>query len=160
MLLNFIVQMGTVVSNMAWSADKSFLLYFQPEEEFHPSDFSPLKKGLLWQQRDKLFSRWKERYFVLTKDYFHCFKKATSKITEMGGFIFKVRNLLLVNLFFDTTTTRHLTTGPQTFHSILRALLYLASSRPILTFYIWSYVLSIGTRGNNPRPTVMSRAKQ
>ena len=99
MLLNFIVQMGTVVSNMAWSADKSFLLYFQPEEEFHPSDFSPLKKGLLWQQRDKLFSRWKERYFVLTKDYFHCFKKATSKITEMGGFIFKVRNLLIINFF-------------------------------------------------------------
>ena len=48
------------------------------------------KKGLLWQQRDKLFSRWKERYFILTKDYFHCFKKASSRITEMGGFIFKV----------------------------------------------------------------------
>ena len=48
------------------------------------------KKGLLWQQRDKLFSRWKERYFVLTKDYFHCFKKNTSRVTEMGGFIFKV----------------------------------------------------------------------
>jgi hypothetical protein len=65
-------------------------LLFQVEEEFHASDFCPLKKGLLWQQRDKLFSRWKERYFVLTKDYFHCFKKATSKITEMGGFLFKV----------------------------------------------------------------------
>ena len=49
------------------------------------------KKGLLWQQRDKLFSRWKERYFILTKDYFHCFKRASSKMTEMGGFIFKVK---------------------------------------------------------------------
>ena len=72
-----------------------FYILFQPEEEFQPSDFSPLKKGLLWQQRDKLFSRWKERYFVLTKDYFHCFKKATSKITEMGGFIFKVKKFSL-----------------------------------------------------------------
>ncbi len=48
------------------------------------------KKGLLWQQRDKLFSRWKERYFILTKDYFNCFKRTTSKMTEMGTFIFKV----------------------------------------------------------------------
>ena len=53
-------------------------------------DDGAFKKGLLWQQRDKLFSRWKERYFFLTKDYFHCFKKASSRITEMGGFIFKV----------------------------------------------------------------------
>ena len=53
-------------------------------------DDGSFKKGLLWQQRDKLFSRWKERYFILTKDYFHCFKKASSRITEMGGFIFKV----------------------------------------------------------------------
>ena len=49
-----------------------------------------IKKGLLWQQRDKLFSRWKERYFILTKDFLQCFKKETSKITDMGGFIFKV----------------------------------------------------------------------
>jgi len=55
------------------------------------ADDGVLKKGLLWQQRDKLFSRWKERYFILTKDYFHCFKKATSRITEMGGFIFKLK---------------------------------------------------------------------
>ncbi len=49
------------------------------------------RKGLLWQQRDKLFSRWKERYFILTKEYFHCFKKGTSRMTEMGGFIFKLK---------------------------------------------------------------------
>jgi len=52
---------------------------------------SSIKKGLLWQQRDKLFSRWKERYFILTKDLLQCFKKETSKITEMGGFIFKIK---------------------------------------------------------------------
>jgi len=50
-----------------------------------------IKKGLLWQQRDKLFSRWKERFFILTKEYFHCFKKGSSRLTEMGGFIFKVK---------------------------------------------------------------------
>ena len=59
-----------------------------------------MKKGLLWQQRDKLFSRWKERYFILTKDYFHCFKKATSRITEMGGFIFKVRTFFSSFIFW------------------------------------------------------------
>ena len=52
-----------------------------------------LRKGLLWQQRDKLFSRWKERFFILTADYLQCFKKASSagSISEMGGFIFKLR---------------------------------------------------------------------
>ena len=59
-----------------------------------PSDAAPtptLRKGLLWQQRDKLFSRWKERYFILTKDLLQCFKKGTSKITEMGEFIFSIK---------------------------------------------------------------------
>ena len=50
-----------------------------------------LKKGILWQQRDKIFARWKERFFVLTKDYLQCFKKGSSRITEMGGFIYGIR---------------------------------------------------------------------
>ena len=49
-----------------------------------------LRKGLLWQQRDKIFSRWKERFFVLTPDYLNCFKRGTSRISEMGEFLFKV----------------------------------------------------------------------
>jgi len=53
-----------------------------------------IKKGLLWQHRDRMFSRWKERYFILTRDYLHCFKRASGsgsgKISEMGQFIFKV----------------------------------------------------------------------
>ena len=64
------------------------------------ADDGVLKKGLLWQQRDKLFSRWKERYFILTKDYFHCFKKATSRITEMGGFIFKVSCFIIMYVVY------------------------------------------------------------
>ena len=71
----------------------------ESEEVFEetPSD-SNIKKGLLWQQRDKLFSRWKERYFVLTKDLLQCYKKETSKITDMGGFIFKVSYFFLSSL--------------------------------------------------------------
>ena len=42
---------------------------------------STVRKGLLWQQRDKIFSQWKERYFILTPDYLQCFKKGTSRIT-------------------------------------------------------------------------------
>ena len=60
-------------------------------EDLFDCESSSIKKGLLWQQRDKIFSRWKERYFILTRDLLQCFKKETSKITEMGGFIFKVR---------------------------------------------------------------------
>ena len=73
-----------------------FSIAFQSVEEILSAESglvpaSAQRKGLLWQQRDKLFSRWKERYFVLTKEYFHCFKKGSTRLTEMGGFIFKVR---------------------------------------------------------------------
>lgn len=52
-----------------------------------------IKRGLLWQQRDKFFSRWKERYFILTRDYLHCFRRASGvdRISEMGQFLFKVK---------------------------------------------------------------------
>ncbi|KAF6215186.1 hypothetical protein GE061_009938 [Apolygus lucorum] len=52
-----------------------------------------IKKGLLWQQRERIFSRWKERYFILTKDYLHCFKRSSGvhNISPMGQFIFKVK---------------------------------------------------------------------
>ena len=52
----------------------------------------PVRKGLLWQQKDKFFSRWKERFFVLTDDYLQCFKKENSRITEMGSFLARVVN--------------------------------------------------------------------
>ena len=65
-------------------------IYFSGQQE-DSGVVSQLKKGILWQQRDKIFSRWKERFFVLTKDYLQCFKKGTSRITEMGGFIYGIR---------------------------------------------------------------------
>jgi len=48
-------------------------------------------KGLLWVQQDKLFSKWKERFIVLTSHYLQFFKKASSRISEMGAFIMKVK---------------------------------------------------------------------
>ncbi|XP_071537409.1 uncharacterized protein [Panulirus ornatus] len=51
---------------------------------------SALRKGVLLQARDRLFSRWKERYFVLTRDYLACFRRGSTKYSEMGSFIFKV----------------------------------------------------------------------
>ncbi|XP_065202822.1 uncharacterized protein LOC135833119 isoform X2 [Planococcus citri] len=64
------------------------LISMDPGREIHA-----LKKGLLWQQRERLFSRWKERYFILTRDYLHCFKRSSSseRISNMGQFIFKVK---------------------------------------------------------------------
>ena len=58
-----------------------------------------LLKGVLWQQREKRFSRWKERFFMLTNEYLQCFRKGTSKISEMGGFIYRIR-LSEVRFFF------------------------------------------------------------
>lgn len=50
-----------------------------------------VKNGLLWQKRDKFFSRWKERFFVLTKDYLACFKKESMiGTTKIGRFLSKV----------------------------------------------------------------------
>lgn len=65
-------------------------------EMLEPDKVSVIHKGLLWQQRDKVFSRWKERYFVLTSDYLQCFKKASPSVmhsaaSEMGRFVFKLR---------------------------------------------------------------------
>ena len=53
-------------------------------------DSGRMRKGLLWQQRDKLFSRWKERYFTLTRDLLQCFKRNAGKVSDMGEFLFKV----------------------------------------------------------------------
>ena len=53
-------------------------------------EYGSMRKGLLWQQRDKLFSRWKERYFILTRDLLQCFKRNAGKVSDMGEFLFKV----------------------------------------------------------------------
>ena len=45
--------------------------------------------------------RWKERFFILTNDYFHCFKKGSFKVTEMGEFIFKVFKYISVSVLMS-----------------------------------------------------------
>lgn len=67
-----------------------------------------LKKGTLWQQQnhnkfhERIFNRWKERYFILTNDYLACFKKST-KVghSEMGGFLYKVSSLQPVIIYLQ-----------------------------------------------------------
>ena len=49
-----------------------------------------LRRGLLWVQEDKLFSRWRERFIVLTTTHIMVHKKAASRISEMGAFLYKV----------------------------------------------------------------------
>lgn len=59
---------------------------------------STIKKGILWQQQSfdkfhqRIFNRWKKRYFILTTDYLVCFKRSSPKVgrSEMGKFLYKV----------------------------------------------------------------------
>lgn len=67
-------------------------------------NISTIKKGVLWQQQNydkfhqRLFSRWKKRYFILTTDYLVCFKRSSSKVgrSEMGKFLYKVSTDMIV----------------------------------------------------------------
>ncbi|XP_046401883.1 uncharacterized protein LOC124167871 isoform X1 [Ischnura elegans] len=64
---------------------------------------SIVKRGALWELEQHrggspwllhhlhLISRWKHRYFLLTHDYLHCFKRDAGKISEMGQFLFKIK---------------------------------------------------------------------
>ena len=75
----------------------SFQVDLRSEKRF--SD-TIVKKGLLWIQQDKLFSSWKERFVILTNSHLQIFKKGTTKFSEMGAFINKVkRNLMFFSIF-------------------------------------------------------------
>ena len=80
--------------------------------------FTTVKKGVLWQQQDhdkfhqRLFNRWKKRFFILTTDYLVCFKRSTSKVgrSEMGKFLYKVSchtNTFLFSLQMLPSTRTH-----------------------------------------------------
>lgn len=64
-------------------------------------DVFTVKKGVLWQQQNhekftqRLFSRWKKRYFILTTDYLVCFKRSSARVghSEMGRFLYKVSRI-------------------------------------------------------------------
>ena len=56
-------------------------------------DDNVVKKGLMWIQQDKLFSRWKERFIILTNGYLQIFKKGVTRFSDMGTFISKVNKI-------------------------------------------------------------------
>lgn len=68
-----------------------------------------VKKGVLWQQQNydkfhqRLFSRWKKRFFILTTGYLVCFKRSTCKVgrSEMGKFLYKVSTIIIRKLAGD-----------------------------------------------------------
>lgn len=76
--------------NFVYKSKRHFTLQ-RDETDAEGDTKQVVRKGILSHQRDKLFSRWKERFFILTKDYFHCFKKDCSKLSEMGEFLFKLK---------------------------------------------------------------------
>lgn len=67
------------------------------------SSMTTIKKGTLWQQQNfnkihqRLFNRWKKRYFILTTDYLVCFSRTSSKVgcSDMGKFLYKVSSSTL-----------------------------------------------------------------
>jgi len=58
---------------------------------------SVVRKGLMWIQQDKLFSRWKERFIILTTGYLQIFKKGATRFSDMGTFIRKVEHPAAAN---------------------------------------------------------------
>jgi len=69
----------------------------QPGPSLLGSD-SCIRKGVMWVQQEKLFSRWKERFIILTSSYLHIFKKSTSRLSDMGTFVNKIRLSEIENL--------------------------------------------------------------
>ena len=63
----------------------------KPRLRLEKEDGEIIKKGLMWIQQDKIFSTWKERFVILTTSHLQIFKKGTTKFSDMGTFINKVR---------------------------------------------------------------------
>ncbi|BES89252.1 Hypothetical protein domain [Nesidiocoris tenuis] len=84
---------ATLPRHNSFISDQDDLTSYCPSVISVGREIHAIKKGLLWQTRERLFSRWKERYFILTKDYLHCFKRSSGvhNISPMGQFIFKVK---------------------------------------------------------------------
>ena len=61
-----------------------------PPSYSDPSSAFPLHRALMWVQKGKLLSRWKERFIVITEEYIQCFKKGMAQLSQMGDFMFQV----------------------------------------------------------------------
>jgi len=51
----------------------------------------PLLKGMLWQKKDRIFSRWKQRFFILTTKCLHCYEKCPKNTADISSLIFEVQ---------------------------------------------------------------------
>ena len=50
-----------------------------------------------------MFSKWKERFIVPTSNYLQFFKKASSRISEMGAFVMKVVYSVEIERYTDAS---------------------------------------------------------
>ena len=49
----------------------------------------------MWIQRERVFSRWKERFIILTQDYLQVYRRGTAQATEMGPFLSQVKIVII-----------------------------------------------------------------
>jgi hypothetical protein len=48
----------------------------------HQNEHFPLLKGMLWQKKERMFSRWKERFFILTPKHIQCYEKTPAHSSD------------------------------------------------------------------------------
>ena len=60
-------------------------------------DNSQLLKGSLWLKRDKFFSKWRERFFVITSTFIKCFESESESILLWKVPLFKIHNKVSFN---------------------------------------------------------------
>jgi len=65
-------------------------------------------RGLLWMNRDKIFSKWKERFFILNSSFLLCFKKEPTIVSDLGCLVFKMA-LSSITKIDLTSSTGYLT---------------------------------------------------
>jgi len=65
-------------------------LPFQPSNPLSIGS-THLVRGVMWLQRERMFSRWKERFIIMTQEYLQCYRRGTTLATEMGPFLFQIR---------------------------------------------------------------------
>ena len=50
-----------------------------------------LLQGKLWHRRERIFSTWKERFFILSSTHLHCYKKCPVSLGTSGLLLFQVK---------------------------------------------------------------------
>ena len=55
--------------------EQLFSLPITTQEVERRNESIPLLKGKFWQKKDRIFSRWKERFFILTAKCLDCYEK-------------------------------------------------------------------------------------